>query len=41
MRIEKFTQNPTIKIDWVIGWISPTQLSNCNNSNNLQRFRDN
>lgn len=39
--IEKFTHNPTIKIDWVIGWISPTQLSNCNNSNNLQRVRDN
>lgn len=41
-RIERFIQPTNIKIDWIIGWISPTQLSNCNNNNNnLQRVRDN
>lgn len=28
-------------IDWVVGWISPTEISNCKNKNNIQRFRDN
>lgn len=39
--IERFNKSSNIKIDWIIGWISPTQLSNCNNINNLQRVRDN